>query len=51
LDNLFRCPFYARDIGPAIAIQLRNIPKKLPQIKDYPVFQAEPVRPLLHHGA
>jgi Amt family ammonium transporter len=40
-----------REIDPAIATQLRNVPKKLPEIQDYPTFESETYQPLLHSHA
>lgn len=40
-----------REIDPAIATQLRNVPKKLPEIQDYPTFEGETYQPLLHSHA
>ncbi len=37
-----------REIDPAIATQLRNVPKKLPEIQDYATFESETSLPLLH---
>ncbi|WP_117193800.1 ammonium transporter [Rhizobium terrae] len=37
----------AREIDPAIATQLRNMPKRLPEIRDYGSFEGETFEPLL----
>ncbi|WP_245423011.1 ammonium transporter [Neorhizobium huautlense] len=41
----------AREVDPAVALQLRNMPKKLPQIEDFGAFEAETFKPLLLHHA
>ncbi|MDR6819157.1 Amt family ammonium transporter [Neorhizobium sp. 2083] len=40
-----------REVDPAIATQLRNVPKRLPEIQDYPSFESETSLPLLHSHA